>query len=253
MLLIDSNEENTLISKKYSQKYGIEMTDIVTLKINENVAEIMMNDGKANVLSHSMFDQLNKAFDAAEKEKAIVILKGRVGLFSGGFDLKELSKGPKEAIELTGRGSRFARRILSFPTPVIGLSTGHCIAMGAFLMLACDYRVGIQGQFKIGLNETLIGMTMHDFGIELARYRIPLNYFNRSVINAELYTPSDAIEAGFYDTVSEIESIETHISEIKQNFKNLNMSAFAGTKIKSRRSLLETLDECIENDMKMAM
>ena len=125
--------------------------------------------------------------------------------------------------------------------------------MGAFLMLACDYRVGVQGQFKIGLNETLIGMTMHDFGIELARYRIPLNYFSRSVINAELYTPSNAIEAGFYDAVIKVESMETNISEITQNFKNLNMSAFAGTKIKSRRSLLETLDECIENDMKMAM
>ena len=229
------------------------MTDLVTLKINENVAEITMDDGKANVLSHSMFDQLNEAFDAAEKEKAIVILKGRDGLFSGGFDLKELSKGSKEALELTSRGSRFARRILSFSTPVIGLSTGHCIAMGAFLMLACDYRVGVQGKFKIGLNETLIGMTMHDFGIELARYRIPLNYFSRSVINAELYTPSDAIEAGFYDAVIKVESMETNISEITQNFKNLNMSAFVGTKIKSRRSLLKTLDECIENDMKMAM
>ena len=167
------------------------MTDLVTLKIDENVAEITMDDGKANVLSHAMFDQLNEAFDVAEKEKTIVILRGRDGLFSGGFDLKELSKGPREALELTSRGSRFARRILSFSTPVIGLSTGHCIAMGAFLMLACDYRVGVQGQFKIGLNETLIGMTMHDFGIELARYRIPLNYFSRSVINAELYTPSD--------------------------------------------------------------
>ena len=229
------------------------MTDLVTLKINEDVAEITMDDGKANVLSHSMFDQLNEAFDAAEKEKAIVILKGRDGLFSGGFDLKELSKGPKEALELTSRGSRFARRILSFSTPVIGLSTGHCIAMGAFLMLACDYRVGVQGPFKIGLNETLIGMTMHDFGIELARYRIPLNYFSRSVINAELYTPSNAIEAGFYDAVIKVESMETNISEITQNFKNLNMSAFVGTKIKSRRSLLKTLDECIENDMKMAM
>ncbi len=72
------------------------MTDIVTLNINEKVAEITMDDGKANVLSHSMFDQLNETFDIAEKEKAIIILKGRDGLFSRGFDLKELSKGPKE-------------------------------------------------------------------------------------------------------------------------------------------------------------
>ena len=70
------------------------MTDIVTLNINEKVAEITMDDGKANVLSHSMFDQLNETFDIAEKESDYNF-KGRDGLFSGGFDLKELSKGPK--------------------------------------------------------------------------------------------------------------------------------------------------------------
>ena len=57
------------------------MTDLVTLKIDETVAEITMDDGKANVLSHATFDQLNEAFDVAEKEKTIVILRGRDGLF----------------------------------------------------------------------------------------------------------------------------------------------------------------------------
>ena len=151
------------------------MSNNVTYNYQDGVATISMDDGKANALSHDMWDQLGVAFDKAEEAKAIVVLKGRDGLFSGGFDLKELAKGPEQAVFLTSRGSKMARRIMSFPTPVIGVSTGHCIAMGAFLMLACDYRIGAAGGFKTGLNETMIGMTMHHFGIELARYRIPLN------------------------------------------------------------------------------
>jgi len=152
------------------------MSNNVTYSYEDGIATISMDDGKANALSHDMWDQLGEAFDKAEASKAIVILKGRDGLFSGGFDLKEIAKGPEQAILLTARGSKMARRIMAFPTPVIGVSTGHCIAMGAFLMLACDYRIGAAGGFKTGLNETMIGMTMHHFGIELARYRIPLSY-----------------------------------------------------------------------------
>lgn len=229
------------------------MNKTVSLTIDNKLAEITMDDGKANVLSHSMFEQLEEAFDIAESEKKIVLLRGREGLFSGGFDLKEMSKGPKEAIALTTRGSQFARRVLAFPTPVIGFSTGHCIAMGAFLMLACDYRIGLDGEFKIGLNETLIGMTMHEFGIELARYRIPLDYFNRSVINAELYSPNGAIKAGFYDSIVKPDSIELSVTSVTQHFQSLNMNAFAGTKGKSRKNLLKLLDDCIDNDKKMVV
>ena len=225
------------------------MSNNVSYTFENGIASIAMDDGKANALSHQMWDELEEAFNQAEADNAIVIFKGRPGLFSGGFDLKEMSKGPQEAVFLTSRGSKMARRIMSFPMPVIGVSTGHCIAMGAFLMLACDYRVGASGAFKTGLNETLIGMTMHHFGIELARYRIPLNYFNRCVINAEIWSPEDAVKAGFYDQVVPVDSLDEVSASVAQGFSQLNMSAFAGTKVKSRASFLQLLDDCIESDM----
>ncbi len=227
------------------------MSNNVTYNYEDGVATISMDDGKANALSHDMWDQLGVAFDKAEEAKAIVVLKGRDGLFSGGFDLKEIAKGPEQAVFLTSRGSKMARRIMSFPTPVIGVSTGHCIAMGAFLMLACDYRIGAAGGFKTGLNETMIGMTMHHFGIELARYRIPLNYFHRCVINAEIWSPTDAVKAGFYDQAVPVEELEKATSIIVKGFAQLNMTAFNGTKKKSRAAILRLLDECIESDMVM--
>ena len=226
------------------------MSGLVTYELNDKTATITMDDGKANVISHAMCDELGAAFDQAESAGATVIFKGREGIFSGGFDLKEMSSGPKAANTLVTRGSQLARRIMSFPTPVIGVSTGHCIAMGAFLMLACDYRIGADGAFKTGLNETMIGMTMHSFGIELARYKIPLNYFNRAVINAEIWSPSDAILAGFYDKAAPVEQLDGGAAMAAKMFSQLDMGAFNGTKNKSRKALLELLDECIEIDEK---
>ena len=227
------------------------MSNNVSYTFENGIANIAMDDGKANALSHQMWDELEEAFNQAETDNAIVIFKGRPGLFSGGFDLKEISKGPEKALLLTSRGSKMARRILSFPFPVIGLSTGHCIAMGAFLMLACDYRIGAKGEFKTGLNETMIGMTMHYFGIELARYRIPLNYFHRAVINAEIWSPDGAVTAGFYDSIVAPDNLDTAAKSVATGFSQLNLGAFNGTKNKSRSALLELLDRCIEADLKM--
>ena len=101
------------------------MEQLVSYKLEDGVATIAMDDGKANALSTAMWEQLGAAFDQAQEAGAIVILTGRQGVFSGGFDLKEMAQGPEQAIQLTARGSKMARRILSFPTPVIGVASGH--------------------------------------------------------------------------------------------------------------------------------
>jgi len=225
------------------------MTDLVTYTLNDGVATIAMDDGKANALGNQMFDELGSAFDQAEKDKAVVMLTGREKRFSGGFDLNEIRKGPQEALALTNRGSKLARRILSFERPVIGVSNGHCIAMGAFIMLACDYRVGAEGDYKIGLNETMIGMTMHNFGIELARYRLPLHYFNRCVINAEIFDPSGAVSAGFYDRTVPEKQLGMAGTMAGNMFKQLNEGAFLGTKLRSRKQIFAILDQAIEDDL----
>ena len=225
------------------------MTNLVTYTLANNIATIAMDDGKANVLSTDMIVQLNTAFDRAEKDKAIVILTGRAGMFSGGFNLKEMQAGPQEAMILTSKGSKLARRIMSFPAPVIMASTGHTIAMGAFLALACDYRMIIEGDFKIGLNETMIGMTMHNFGIELARYRLPLHYFNRCVINAEIFNPKGAMHAGFFDRIVPAEQFPMAGPMAGQMFSQLNMTAFKNTKLRSRKAVFAILDQAIEDDL----
>lgn len=225
------------------------MSDLVTYTLTGDVATIAMDDGKANVLSTQMIAELNAAFDKAEADGAIVVLTGRDGMFSGGFNLKEMQAGPTEAMVLTSKGSKLARRILAFPRPVIMLATGHTIAMGAFLALACDYRVIIEGDYKVGLNETLIGMTMHNFGIELARYRLSNVYFNRCCINAEIFNPKGAMHAGFFDRIIPAEQAAMAAPMIGQMFGQLDKTAFRGTKLRSRKAIFAVLDQAIEDDL----
>ena len=146
------------------------MTELVSYDLKDGVATIAISNGKANALSQEVFEGLNAALDRAEQDKAVVILTGQPGVFSAGYDLKEMQKGPKEAAALVKTGSSFTRRLAAFPLPIIGACSGHAIAKGAFILLSVDHRIGIEGPFKLGLNEVAIGMTMHHAGIEIARH-----------------------------------------------------------------------------------
>tara|TARA_B110000238_G_C15928386_1_gene353596 strand:+ start:17 stop:709 length:693 start_codon:yes stop_codon:yes gene_type:complete len=222
--------------------------ELIKVAIENNVHIIALNNGKVNAISPEVIAEMNKALDDAENAGAIVILTGKAGILSGGFDLKTMKASSDSAIALVTAGSKLARRMLAFPTPIIGVCTGHAIAKGAFLLLCCDYRIGCAGDFKIGLNEVAIGMTMHNAGIEIARNRIPRNYLTRSVINAELFSPTTAVLAGFLDQVVEADQLITTAQAIAEQMQSLNMTAHHGTKLKERQSILISLDMAIKTD-----
>ncbi|CAL2102136.1 Crotonase/enoyl-CoA hydratase family protein [Tenacibaculum sp. 190130A14a] len=226
------------------------MNEFVVYKEEEIYALVTIKNGKANAISHEVADGLNQALDKAEENQKVVILTGQDGIFSGGYDLKTMTSSPESALELVTKGSKLSHRMLSFPYPIIIACNGHAIAKGAFLLLSADYRLGTEGNFKIGLNEVMIGMTMHNAGIEIAKARLAPVYFERSVSNSEIYTPKDAVNAGFLDkTVPQDHLLPTAI-KIAEMFAKLNFRAHKETKLKLRKHYLESIYNAIEQDTK---
>ncbi|MFT4810674.1 MAG: enoyl-CoA hydratase [Paraglaciecola sp.] len=93
-----------------------------------------------------------------------MLLDGQAGMFSGGYDLKIMLVIATAEIALGEKGSTVTRRMLLFPFPLLATYSGHVVAKGTFLLLAAD--------FRIGLNEVAIGMTMHHGGVELIKGRL---------------------------------------------------------------------------------
>ncbi|MBV4539665.1 MULTISPECIES: crotonase/enoyl-CoA hydratase family protein [Pseudomonas] len=221
------------------------MSELITYHAEDGIATLTLNNGKVNAISPDVIAAFNAALDRATQERAVVIITGQPGILSGGYDLKVMTSGPKEAVALVTAGSTLARRLLSHPFPVIVACPGHAVAKGAFLLLSADYRIGVEGPYKIGLNEVQIGMTMHHAGIELARDRLRRSAFHRSVINAEMFEPKDALDAGFLDKVVPAEQLLEVAQGVARELKKLNMLAHKNTKLKVRKALLDSLDEAI--------
>jgi enoyl-CoA hydratase len=224
------------------------MTELVDYSLADGVATITMRNGKVNAMSLPHIMAISEALDRAESDNALVVLMGREGFFSAGFDLFTMQKGVAEAGEMVKAGSSLCRRMLAFPYPIIGVCTGHAIAQACFTLLACDYRIGIEGPFQLGLNEVQIGMTMHHVGIILSRARLAPAFWDRSVNGGEIYDPASAVQAGFLDMIVPADSLTAEVQAQALRLLSLNMPAHAATKLKSRAALLKELDWAIDQD-----
>ena len=224
------------------------MSDVVTYKLEHPICAITLDDGKVNCLSPQMLGEMNAALDRAEKDRAAVVLAGRKGNVSAGFDLAVLRKGGSDAVDMLINGFRLGERLLSFPMPVVIACTGHAIAMGSFLLLSADYRIGADSAHKIGANEVAIGITMPRFGVEICRQRLAPAHFQRAVISAEIYSPAGAVEAGFLDRVVPEDELIAAARDKATALAGLNMRAHAATKLRARDKALQAVREAIEAD-----
>ncbi len=224
------------------------MEKLVKHQIENNIAWIMMDDGKNNLISPKMIAHLNQALDQAEEAGAVVVLTGRAEVFSAGFDLNILKTGAKNTLDMLIGGFTLSKRLLSFPTPVIIANNGHAIAMGSFLLLSGDYRIGVEGEFKIVANEVQLGLTMPHSAIEICRQRLNTSHHDRAVLLSELCDPNTAVEAGFLDQVVAKEELNATAQHWAKHFVSLDMDAHRGSKLRSRKSMLRALGRAIHKD-----
>ena len=228
------------------------MSDFVKYELSGKVAILRIDDGKANALDPAIIDALHTGLDRAEKEAAAVLLTGRPGRFSAGFNLGVLREGPDAARGLVTAGAELAVHVARHPAPVVIACSGHALAMGAVLLLAADLRIGASGDFKIGFNEVAIGMTTPVFLVEFARERLSKRHLQRATVQAEIYSPESAVDAGFLDRVLAPDDLFAGSLEESQRLAQLPRPAFAGTRGRLRGAMLERIEATLADDMARA-
>jgi len=227
------------------------MPERTRIEIADGIARITLDDGKVNALSSEMLAELGERLDAAEKAGAVVALRGREGVFSGGFDLKTFQRGPEATVEMVRRGADLVLRLLGFPRPILAVSSGHAIAAGSFVLMACDVRFGLAGPFQAGLNETAIGLTVPKFVLELARHRLTPAGFAR-VPSAVLVDPEEALRLGYLDRVLPAEQLDAAVESELARLRALDATAFTATKARVHERALRAIAAAVDEEMRGA-
>ena len=212
-----------------------------TYELDDGIATITLDDGKVNALSPEMLGSIGEGLDRAEADEAVVVMTGRERTLSAGFDLRS-----EDWPTMLTAGARTAERMFTFPRPIVVACNGNALAMGAFLLLSADHRVGAGGEFKIGLNEVAIGLTLPYFGIALARHRLTPPAFDRCTVTGVILGPEDARAAGFLDEVVDHEEVLATARDAAARLRAIDMNAHHATKLRVRADALAGLADGID-------
>lgn len=211
----------------------------VTTTIEDGIAVVTLDDGKMNAVSHDVVDGLHAALDMAVADAGAVCIRGNDRALSAGFDLRVMNAGDVDAVmKLVNAGGELIMRLFAHPQPTVVAVTGHALAAGALLVLACDTKIGIAGgSSKIGLNETAIGMALPEFAIGLATACLSKRHLTRAAVQAETYDTAGAVDAGYLDRL-EADCVAAAMREARA-LAQLPAAAYAGTKRSLRQPLVD--------------
>ena len=213
----------------------------MSYQLSNNVAIISIDDGKANAVNHNFIDQLYAHLDRAEREASAVILTGRDGMFSAGFDLKALQVSQEAADELVGRGMEMLTRLYEFPLPVISACAGHAIGIGAFLLMASDNRIGTEADYQVTLPETAISMPFTPVLLTLIHDRIASSHKTTAMVQSTPHTPQQAVTAGFLDCIVEADQLMSRAQALAEKLAELPREFYTRNKRDLRAASLKAM------------
>ena len=219
-----------------------------TLSQEDEISIITLDDGKANVFSEEMTQAINDCLDKVSTDSGSLIITGRPGMFSAGFDLKVIASGDVPKIKkMSLSGFKLLSRIFSFPRPVVAACSGHGIALGTFLLCCCDYRIGIKGEFLLGANEMKTNMVIPTPILELIKFRISPSHKYRSILGAEMYQLDKAIDAGLMDQVEEAETLMDAAIEKAKDLATMGHPSYTLTKALFIKDVADSIDNAIKD------
>jgi len=224
-------------------------SSLVTFEIEHSIATLTMDDGKRNALSPAMFDEIYEALERAERADAAVVITGREGVLSAGFDLKVMKAGGVQAVKMLRAGYGLTARLLSFPKPVVIASPGHAYAMGAFVLLSGDYRFGVPGPYTYVANEVAIGLPMPRVACEVLRLRLNPAARERAVILSEEFSPEEALQVGFIDALVPAERLLDEARSKAAALLELDPAAHAISKKRLRADTLRNIRASLPLDL----
>jgi enoyl-CoA hydratase len=186
----------------------------------------------ANALDETLLADLSAALDRARADDVVraLVVTGAGAFFRAGFDLTVPRRDTEAARSLRALYRDTHVRLLAFPKPTVARLAGHAVAGGLVLALACDYRLGQEGDYRVGLNEVAIGASFPRVAFEIVRLRLPHPRASELLLGAALYPASQAVRLGIVDALLSRDAFDGTVLRRAQRLGVFPREAYAHTK-----------------------
>lgn len=212
--------------------------------VEDGVATVTLQRGKVNPINATVAEELRECFEelAGDSRVKVVILTGRGGFFSFGFDIPEFLGFSKESFTefLMGFADLYTYVFL-YPKPVVAALNGHTIAGGCMLATACDYRLMVSGKAKISLNEITFGSSVFAGSLEMLRACVGTRNAQTILYSGGMYSAEEALAMGWIDRITSGEELLEEAEEVARGFARYDGRAFESIKKLMRKPVIEEM------------
>ena len=214
------------------------------------IAVLKLDRPPANAIDLDLAEAFENALAMIEErdETDALVITGVGSCFSGGLDLKAVptyDRAQQQAMVMAV--NRMFGRLYGLPLPTIAAVNGHAIAGGVILTLGCDYRIGAEGNYKLGLAEARVGVVYPVAAMAIVRSELAPATARTMVLTARNYNPREALEMGVLDELQPPDRLLARAMEVAGEMAALPRSAYRRIKRGLRAQALASIDDAISN------
>ena len=223
------------------------MKEVVMMTKDKDISYISLDDGHVNALNLDAINQILFMLKKVPKDRGCVIIKGRSGFFSAGFDLNVIQDQSKtEQTKLVQAGCELLKTLYAFERPILMNVTGHAVGFAVFMLCCADYRIGVQQPFKLHANEVVNHMVVPKMFSAIAASRMSKRHFQRVILNGEAYSMQEGVDAGLLDELVDSDTLDERCTEKAMQLSFCTHPSYYKTKCLARSELFANLNLRIE-------
>lgn len=216
----------------------------IHVSIQDRIAVISLDNGRANAINAVMVGELDEMFRNIDIDSNVagVILTGKEGFFSAGLDLIELYD--YDEVQIRQFWEKFLKltiTLVSFKKPLISAINGHSPAGGCVLAICSDYRIMAEGKYIIGLNEVPVGIIVPESIFHLYSFWLGNARAARYLLEGKLLNPQEALSTGLVDELVNPNAIRTAAEKQMKKYLQLNGPTWQQSKLNIRKELIEKM------------
>jgi enoyl-CoA hydratase/carnithine racemase len=220
--------------------WGIEQID--------RVAVVTMRVDPEEEKDWAFFRDLADACDRIEHEFAdrAVVLTGHAGVFAAGLDYERVLElfARRDVEEIRGWFARYSTillRLFTLPRPTVAALCGDTLSTDFFVACACDFRIGVDADARIGTRSVLHGVPIQSVFLELMKYAIGPAAASTLALSGRVLEPPEALAAGLVHRLAPAHDLRARAIDWAGRLA-CSLPAYTATKHALQAETLERMD-----------
>ncbi len=166
-------------------------------------AVVTLDRQPVNALTDEVVAELRATFETltASPPRGMV-LSGRGKAFCAGVDVREIpAYSAERRLAMAAGINEMVRLLYTLPTATVAAVNGHALGAGLVLTLACDARLVVDADARLGLPEVTAGVSYPDGPMVVIESELEPTTRRRLVLSGRTLTPHEAATLDIVDEV----------------------------------------------------